>query len=77
MNDIEVAWMEYRMRVLPADAPHVQVVECRRSFYAGATSVVKMALHFTGQTAGEAAKQMQGLRAECERFTFEVGSGRV
>jgi hypothetical protein len=77
MNDIEATWLEYRMRVLPLDAPHVQVVECRRAFYAGAGGVVKMALHFTGQGQQQAAKQMQGLRAECERFTFDVGSGRA
>ncbi len=77
MNDIEAAWLDYRMKVLPLDAPHVQVVECRRAFYQGATSVVKMALHSTTQTAQQASKQMHGLRQECERFSFDVGSGRA
>ncbi len=77
MNDIENAWLEYRLKVLPLDAPHVQVIECRRAFYQGATAVVKMALHSTSQSAQQASKQVHGWRQECERFTFEVGSGRA
>ncbi len=77
MNDLEQKWHEYRLKVLPLDAPHVQVIECRRAFYLGAKSVIEMALHSTSQSAQQASKQMHGLRQECERFSFEVGSGRA
>jgi hypothetical protein len=35
----EKQWRSYRARVVPADAPAVQVVECRRAFYAGAQAL--------------------------------------
>ena len=33
------AWASYRERVLPVDAPPVQVRECQLAFYAGAVSL--------------------------------------
>lgn len=32
-------WASYRRDVLPADAPDVQVLECKRAFYAGMVAV--------------------------------------
>ena len=34
---IEGGWLAYRLKVVPVDAPEVQVRECRLAFYAGAT----------------------------------------
>ncbi len=36
MKPIEKAWEEYRARVLPPDAPEIQVSETRLAFYSGA-----------------------------------------
>ncbi len=33
-------WRTYRTNVLPKDAPMIQVIECRNSFYAGYASFV-------------------------------------
>jgi hypothetical protein len=33
---VRTAWLDYRKKVMPPEAPHVQVVESRRAFYAGA-----------------------------------------
>lgn len=77
MNDIEQKWKDYRFAVVPLDAPEVQTIESKRAYYAGAAAVIKMALHFTGQTQAEAQRNMQKLRQECERFQAEVVAGRA
>lgn len=33
---IERGWVQYAERVLPKNAPRIQMQECRRSFFAGA-----------------------------------------
>ena len=33
---IESGWKEYRQKVIPRDAPRIQLDESRRAFYAGA-----------------------------------------
>ncbi len=33
------AWESYRTRVVPTEAPPIQVQECRRAFYAGAAAL--------------------------------------
>jgi len=35
MKMIEAAFNDYREQVIPADAPDVQVAECRNAFFAG------------------------------------------
>jgi hypothetical protein len=77
VNDIEQKWTDYRLRVIPLNAPDFQKIECRRAYYAGAAAVIQMALHFTGQTAQEASRNMQKLRMECERYQAEVTAGRA
>jgi len=39
MSIIKNSWLNYRVLVLPANAPAIQVIECRRAFYAGAASL--------------------------------------
>ena len=34
-TSIAAVWELYRTRLIPADAPKIQVIETRRSFYAG------------------------------------------
>jgi len=38
MSTFFAEWKAYRQQVLPADASEVQVTECRRAFYAGASA---------------------------------------
>lgn len=33
---LDIGWRQYAERILPANAPRVQVWECRRAYYAGA-----------------------------------------
>jgi hypothetical protein len=41
MKLIETAWQDYLARVIPPDAPPVQVQESKRAFFAGANAVWK------------------------------------
>lgn len=77
MNDLEQKWKDYRFRVIPLDAPDFQTIECRRAYFAGAAAVIQMALHFTGQSAQDASRNMHKLRQECERYQAEVTAGRA
>jgi hypothetical protein len=61
----------YRKRVLPATAPEVQIVECRRAFYAAAHSMLLLLLHTIGDehvSEDEGVAVLEGLKAECEAF---------
>ena len=58
MNEIEDRWKNYRLRVIPLDAPELQAVECRRAFYAGAQAVVDLALRSSAQGQVQAVKEM-------------------
>ena len=75
-NDIEEAWKDYRLKVVPLDAPVLQVVECRRAFYAGVSAVVKMAAAAGGMSP-HTARTLGGFQRECERFQAQVQSGRA
>lgn len=37
-NRIQEEWQSYKRQVLPANAPLVQIQECRRAFYSGAVA---------------------------------------
>lgn len=39
---IEDQWIEFRGKVIPADAPPVQVIEMRRAFYAGVEALLRI-----------------------------------
>lgn len=75
-NDIGLAWEEYRLKVVPLDAPVHQVVETRRAFFAGAAALVKMTTRAGGMSP-HTARALGGFQRECERFQAEVASGRA
>jgi hypothetical protein len=77
MNDIGEAWHAYRLQVVPLNAPEVQVVECRRAYYAGAGAIVRM-LQTSEITAAPAlVRDLDALRVEVERFRADVTAGRA
>ena len=76
---IERGWLAYAERVLPKDAPKVQVQECRRAFYAGAAHL------FGGLTDAVGPDEvsedmgmdiMAGVQAELDRHIADVLGGR-
>lgn len=66
----------YRAKVLPADASDVQVVECRRAFYAGAYFMLMNGLYNVGDEATseeDGIAVLEELKAECETFAAAGG----
>ena len=78
MKIIASAWQEYLARVIPADAPEVQVSECRKAFYAGAGCLLDAmcAVLGPGQEPTESDLLiMDGIADELKQFAREVASG--
>jgi hypothetical protein len=76
---IEEGWRSYAERVLPTNAPRVQMVECRRAFYAGAGLLFEKLADAVGaddvsEDAGVAI--MQGVDSELAAFVKDVRGGR-
>lgn len=78
-NLIQEKFDSYRREVIPQDAPLVQVVECRRSFYAGAQAL--MGIVMNGLSAGpdcEPAdeRMMMDISSELQDFVRqEIAAG--
>lgn len=70
---LAVAWDSYR-RVIPADAPRVQLVETRRAFYAGAQAF--MSACAAAPDNGE-DRVINGLCAELRQFVDDVTNGKA
>lgn len=77
---LDAAWRNFAERVIPADAPDIQRIECRRCFYAGAqallTGIMVMLDPGTEPTDADLSR-MEGISAELERFGKDVAEGRA
>ena len=76
-SHIDDRWKNYRLKVIPLDAPELQAIECRRAYYAGAQAVIDIALGLTTGSQQAAAKQMRDLKEEVLRFKAQVVGGRA
>lgn len=79
MDTIAAFWESYRREVLPADAPDIQVQECRRAFYAGAKAVVAIVTEIGDDsvTEDQGLDILTGLHEECRTFVADVMRGRA
>ena len=76
---IEIGWLQYAERILPAGAPRAQKWETRRAFYAGAAHLFRELVERIGpDAAGEDAgvAQLQAVSDEIERFLHDVQRGK-
>lgn len=76
LETVAESWGTYRKGVVPADAPPIQVEECRRAFYAGVYFLLLNCLYnigdeSTSEEEGEA--ELAKLKRECELFARDVG----
>lgn len=65
----------YRERVLPKNAPPIQIEECRRAFYSGVYFMLANLLANIGDastTEEEGIAELEKLKAECEAFAVGV-----
>jgi hypothetical protein len=77
---IAAVWDDYRVVVMPPDAPSVQVTECRRAFYAGAQSLLSAILASLSPGDEPAAADEEYLEAvhdELLRFRADLKEGRA
>jgi hypothetical protein len=71
-------WEDYQLKVVPAEAPEIQVRECRRAFYAGAASMYIDCTFGIGdpsvpEKVGEA--HLEKIWEELQAFKRAVGKG--
>lgn len=77
---IQQQWVEYAERVIPKGAPTVQIVECRRAFFAGAVafhSVMLNGLSGCDDITSADEAMMLELDAELRQFNEDVKEGRA
>jgi hypothetical protein len=75
LHPLATAWESYRTRVVPADAPPIQVQECRRAFYAGAQAFLSAAADSKGPHAEDRAINV--MCNELHQFITDVQNGRA
>jgi hypothetical protein len=77
-QSIRDGWDDYARMVIPQGADAVQIEECHRAFYAGASYVVLCVMRMgKSDVSDDMAKAMiDGLLLEVLRFKKDVGMGR-
>lgn len=76
---VAAEWASYAERVLPKDAPPVQVQETRRAFYAGGAAILFRLLRLleSGDEPTPADLQMMDdIEAELAEFGRDIQAGR-
>lgn len=63
-------WTDYKEKVVPTNAPEVQVVETRKAFYAGGIALVSL-IHQMDMT--DPAKSFKAIEDELMQFAASVG----
>lgn len=72
-------WSSF-LRVIPANAPVVQVVECRRAFYAGAQALFILmtgGLDADSEPTDTDLQYMDALSQELQQFANDVATGKA
>ena len=74
MNTLQDHWQFYATKVLPPNAPAIQVKECQLAFYAGALAYQHIALIAADDNMSEdaGAMMMEGLATEIREFAKSV-----
>ncbi len=76
LETVAESFATYRRKVLPPDAPPIQVVECQRAFYAGVYfCLMNLAYNIGDDSTSEeqGIVELEKLKAECERFAATTG----
>ncbi len=75
MNNIELAWQGYKDKIMPANAPAIQIQETRRAFYAGAFTMFNLITGCAEDITEEMyAKMLTDIQAELNKFFMQPGS---
>lgn len=71
-------WLSYRAEVVPLNAPQIQVDECRRAFYAGATALffaVLSRLDPASEVTPADIQILSDVQDELEEFVLNAAKG--
>jgi hypothetical protein len=74
---IRAGWETYRADVLPPRAGAVQVMECRRAFYAGAVHLYGALIDNADLPEAEAMARLRAFGEEFEAFGTALGEGKA
>ena len=78
MKLLETEWTNYRIAVIPKDAPSVQLSESRRAFYAGAWALYTLLMDSLEPGTDETPPDlslMASLDREMREFQVRVATG--
>ncbi len=75
MNELNQRWRTYKDRVIPRDAPSIQMIECRRAFFAGAAAIAEILTRLDG--APGTKQTLDDLNLEIRQFRLEVAGDRA
>jgi len=77
MRTVQAEFLSYKNAVIPKDASSIQVEECRRAFYAGAVSMMKIMTSIGEPGVSERAgiEIINGINSELAEFIKDIGKG--
>lgn len=72
---LQVEFDSYLRQVIPLDAPAVQITECKRAFFAGASAVLNVLLLIGDDTISEdlGVETIEAIRQEIQAYVATVG----
>jgi len=76
LETVAESFATYRAKVLPPNAPAVQVTECQRAFYAGVYFCLMNLAYNIGDDSTDEEQgvlELEKLKAECEAFAADGG----
>ncbi|HLX21673.1 MAG TPA: hypothetical protein VKR23_16120 [Gaiellaceae bacterium] len=76
LETVAESFATYRAKVLPTEAPSIQIIECQRAFYAGVYfTLMNLAYNIGDDSTSEeqGIEQLEQLKAECEAFAAAGG----
>jgi len=71
MNTVQSEWDSFKEKVIPKDAPPVQLKEMRNAFYGGAWSMLNMLTELGNLSEKAAMGMIDGLEEEFKLFLAE------
>ena len=77
MNTVQEQWELFLDQVVPPNATEIQVIEMRRSFYAGVGAMLRIQRNIHNSTASKEAKivMLEEICDECVQFASNVIKG--
>lgn len=79
MSELNQRWQTYKSKVIPRDAPAIQMVECKRAFFAGAGAVLEIVSRPQPDAASmlSCTRAVEGMTAEHRQFRLDVAADRA